>query len=104
MILLIDAELTNPPSTKSSFRDITLYCSIKYQIDVLLECKKEEIDIYYHWLKPSYIDYIKDIVEIGKEKGIRLTNKQSLYKPSLIVDKLIPENSWNILKRISYNI
>ena len=52
MNLLIDCELTAPPSEIGAFRTLTLYATVFYQLDCLIEAKPEEIDYYYNWYGP----------------------------------------------------
>jgi hypothetical protein len=73
MNLIISGELTIPPGEVRAFRTLTLYATTFKHLDCLVECKKEEIDLYYHWLKNnrSY-DFVKSIVTIDEEKGIKI--------------------------------
>ena len=76
MNLIIDADLTNPPSEISVFRDITLYSKIYLNFDVLLECDAEYKDIYYYWLKNrGAFDFIDDFVGVNQETGITIRSK-----------------------------
>lgn len=73
MNLIIDAELTNPPTEISVFRDITLYSKTFLNYDILLECDAGDRDIYYYWLKKrGAFDFIDDFVSIGEESGITI--------------------------------
>lgn len=73
MNLIIDADLTNPPSEISVFRDITLYSKVFLNLDVLLECESEHKDIYYYWLKNrGAFDYVDDFVAIKEENGVTI--------------------------------
>lgn len=73
MKLIIDADLTNPPSEISVFRDITLYSKVYLNFDVLLECESQYTDIYYYWLKNrGAFDYVDDFVELEQEQGITI--------------------------------
>ena len=70
MILLIDAELSDPPSSKTCFRDVTLYASIFSKADVLVECETPMIDIYWHWLKrEGGMDFVAQLIRVGEVRG-----------------------------------
>jgi hypothetical protein len=76
--LIIDADLTNPPSEISVFRDITLYSKVFLNLDVLLECESEHTDIYYYWLKNrGAFDYIDDFVNSDQEHGITIRSSNA---------------------------
>lgn len=78
MNLIIDADLTNPPSELSVFRDITLYSKVFLDLDVLLECESEHKDIYYYWLKNrGAFDYIDDFVNSDQEHGITIRSSNA---------------------------
>lgn len=73
MLLLIDAELSAPPSEVALFRDITLFSACFLKKDVVLECNHGEQDYYYHWLRgQGSWDFIEDIVSPETEYGISI--------------------------------
>jgi len=49
------------------------------------------------------MDYVDDILPVGIENGLRLEPKPE-YAPSIIVDRIIPENEKQLFSRISWNI
>lgn len=78
MNLIIDADLTNPPSEISVFRDITLYSKVFLNLDVLLECESEYKDIYYYWLKNrGAFDYVDDFVTLEEENGVTIRSSNA---------------------------
>lgn len=78
MNLIIDADLTNPPSEISVFRDITLYSKVFLELDILLECESDHKDIYYYWLKNrGAFDYIDDFVNSDQESGITIRSSNA---------------------------
>lgn len=89
MNVIIEAYLSEPPSSIHCFRDITLYTSCFIKADVLVECEKDMKDVYYKWLK-SYgaYDFIDEIIEQGEELGYRIGSE----KASLVVDKITADN------------
>jgi hypothetical protein len=103
-ILIIRAELVNPPSLPLSFRDITLFSTIQYNMDVCVEVDSDVKDIYYHWMKPKgLMDFVQDIIEYGDEIGIRVDTKRRTYH-TIVTDRLVPENVWSILYNIKSKI
>ena len=76
MLLLIDSLLTEPPSSITLFRDITLYANVFKNHEILLECDNEMKDYYYKWLKQKgAFDFISVIVPYGSEKGVSIRSK-----------------------------
>ena len=100
MILIIRDELLNPPTWFSSFRDLTLICSMKLHTDIVIE--SEDIDLYYKWLKPrGGMDFVEDFVRPGMEEGLRL-DTEFQYDPSIVVDRIVPENTHQLYSRIQF--
>ena len=70
MLLILDAELSDPPSSRTCFRDATLYASIFTRADVLVECSPGTIDIYWKWLKNGgAMDFVDQLIRFGEERG-----------------------------------
>ena len=77
MLLLIDAELSAPPSEVALFRDITLFSACFLKKNVILECDHSEQDYYYKWLKRrGSWDFVKDIVRPKTEYGLSIRAKK----------------------------
>jgi hypothetical protein len=73
MLLLIDAELSAPPSEVTLFRDITLFSACFLKKNVILECKHSEQDYYYKWLKDfGSWDFVEDIIPPKTEHGLSI--------------------------------
>ena len=97
MLLIIDAELSAPPSSVSCFRDVTLYGNCFLKSDVLMECRQSEKDIYWKWLKSrGAFDFIEDIVRPNEEKGFLIKEKGG----NLQVDRINESNLNFILSRL----
>jgi hypothetical protein len=63
MLIVMDAELSDPPSSRTCFRDATLFASIFAKAEILVECPPDTVDIYWHWLKNGgAMDFVSDIV------------------------------------------
>jgi hypothetical protein len=102
MRLIVRASVTNPPTNILSFRELTHFAKHKLYMDVLIET--HNVDLYYKWLKPrGAMDYIDDILPVGIENGLRLEPKPE-YAPSIIVDRITPENQKQLSSRITWNI
>lgn len=100
MVIIIKDELVNPPTWFSSFRDLTLICSMRLHADIVIET--QETDLYYKWLKPrGGMDFIDDFVLPGIEEGIRLDTELN-FDPSIVVDRIVPENTHNLYSRIQF--
>jgi hypothetical protein len=68
--LILDAELSDPPSSLACFRDVTLYASIFTPADILVECSPNMIDIYWKWLKEGgAMDYVDQLIRFEEVKG-----------------------------------
>ena len=97
MLIIIDAELSAPPSSVSCFRDVTLYSNCFLNADVLMECRQDEKDLYWKWLKSrGAFDFIEDIVRPYEERGFLIKNKRG----NLVVDRIIESNLNFILNRL----
>ena len=73
MLLIIDAELSDPPSSVTCFRDTTLYASCFISADVLVECSPHNLDIYWEWLKSwGAMDFVSELIFFGEEKGVTI--------------------------------
>lgn len=78
MNLIIDAELTEPPSEVSVFRDVTLYSSVFLNMEVLLFCESDMKDLYWYWLKQrGAFDFVEDIVCKRVEPGYIMATKDA---------------------------
>ena len=84
-MVIIDAELSAPPSEVCLFRDITLYSNFFLKKEIVLECPKEERDYYYKWLKNMCAwDYVLDFVNPDTEIGITIRPN----KANILIDKI----------------
>ena len=100
MPLIIRDELVNPPTWFASFRDLTLCCSIFLKLDVLIASSPEHRDSYYSWMKPrGGMDFISQIISPGEQDGINL-DTEARCAPTIITDRISPENVHYLLGRI----
>ena len=80
MNLLIDCELTAPPSEIGAFRNLTLYATIFCEMDCLIEAPVEEVDFYYKWLKKNYAhDFVKQFVRHREVSGTRIVAERLTF-------------------------
>lgn len=98
MTLLIRDQLTCPPTWFASYRDLTLYCAIFLELDIVIE--SADADTYYHWIKPrGGMDFIEDIVRPGSERGVRLDVARN-FPATIITDRITPENVHRLINAI----
>lgn len=98
MNVIIEAYLSEPPSSIHCFRDVTLYANCIINKTVLIECQKSEKDTYYKWLKSfGAFDFIEDIVSLNKEKGYKI----GLKKGNIVVDRINEANLNEIITKLS---
>ena len=91
MVLLINADLINPPTSPSSFRTLTMVAREYCSYNVLLEAYYDK-DPYYNFLKRyGCMDFVDDIVMHGEEQGIRI-DVELHHSASLIVDRIDVHN------------
>lgn len=83
--VIIDAKFTEPPSSISVFRDVTLYASVFLNSCVLVECSQNDRDLYWYWLrKKGAFDYVKDFIEPNIESGLLI----SYLRGQISIEKL----------------
>ena len=101
MLVIISADLCNPPSDILMFRFLTQAVKTNLNSDVILEAQQEAIDIYYKYLvKKGAFDYIDDIQpSFTKEEGIRLDIEPNFPK-SIITKSITFQNVTNLLGQI----
>jgi hypothetical protein len=90
MNLIIESSLTEPPSSISCFRDVTLYGKTFVFEDILVVCKKGTRSIYWKWLKKhgahDFISYL--LRDDETENGFLIHTKRG----NLITDKIDASN------------
>lgn len=102
-VVVIAAELSAPPSSSGSFRDLTLFLSAFHKSTILVECGQEEKDLYYHWLKRNYLyDFIAQMVTYQENvtATIRI-NPYPITTQTYSVNRIIPENLHIILRNVA---
>jgi len=100
LTLIIRDQLVNPPTWFSSFRDLTLYCSVFLRDDVLIE--SDDPDPYYRWMRPrGGMDFVEDFVRPGAEEGVRLDVGHN-YPRTVVTDRIAPENVHSLIRLIRF--
>ncbi len=99
MNLIINAELCEPPSEISCFRDVTLYGKIFIFEDVLVQCPLGTRSIYWKWLKiHGAHDFVSQLIkETEIEKGFTIASK----KANININRIFCENVSFIINSIS---
>jgi hypothetical protein len=102
MNLIIASELTgDPPSEGLYFRHLTMVAKKELFYDVVIESEKENIDIYYNFLKrKGWFDFVDDFVlPEWRIDGVRLDTELSY--PMTVRTKCIRcENTPSLLGQI----
>jgi hypothetical protein len=100
MTLIIRDVLVNPPTWFASFRDLTLYCHVFLNDEIVIE--SDDADPYYRWLKPrGGMDFVEDFVRPGAEDGVHL-DIQPNFPRSVITDRIAPENVHRLIAQIRF--
>jgi len=90
MNLVIDGNLTYPPSEISCVRDVTLYSTIWGEFTVLVEIEKQYRDqLWSHLRSFGAYDYVDDIVSIDREPGFKIGDRPN---SNLLVDRIGADN------------
>ena len=98
MNLIIDGNLTYPPSEISCVRDVTLYSTVWGQFNVLVEIEKQYRDNVWKHLKTyGAYDYVKDIISIDREPGFRISDRK---RSNIMVNKITCDNLNYIINRL----
>ena len=100
MNLIIQAELCEPPSEISCFRDVTLYGKTFIFDDVLVECQSGTRSIYWNWLKKHGAhDFISQLIrEEERETGFKIATIKGNY----IIDRICCENLPKIISTLNH--
>ena len=85
MPIIIDATLSEPPSSTACFRDVTLYCNCFIKKNVVIECDPDMKDIYWKWLrKRGAFDFVTDIKDPFSENDISIRpTKATIQVPQI---------------------
>jgi hypothetical protein len=77
-LLVIAAELSAPPSTPMTFRELTMFGSIYYHYDVVAVAPEDMIPMYARWFKVyGLFDYLSDLVAEGEIRPDEITTEIS---------------------------
>jgi len=96
--IILQGELSEPPSSISCFRDVTLYASCFLRADILVECRQGTRDMYYKWLKRhGAFDFVDDIVRRRQEQGFRIGPQGTNF----IIDRINASNLNIVIRRLN---
>ncbi len=99
MALIISDKVISPPTTRSAFRDLTLYCDIFLKKPVVIE--SNDPDPFYRWLRPmGGMDFVQDFVRPGSEIGLRIDSKPAPL--TIVADRIVAENLHWLIVRLKY--
>lgn len=101
MLLLIDSSLSEPPSSISLFRDITLFAKVFKKKTILVESDIQNKDLYWRWLKKhGAFDFVDDIVPYESEIGFSIRLRENKIESNILVGKIGYHNFGTIISKI----
>lgn len=111
-IVMIEAELTTPPSAILSVRSVLLFVICYLKQNPIFVLDEENKDYYWKWLKDNYLlDFGKDVIFKGdaiEAKAIICTSSKTWaewdngdWEKIVETDRIAPENAWTILRKLS---
>ena len=81
MVIIFDCELTEPPSSITCFRDITLYSNVFLKNENLIKCPRGTRSIYWKWIKKyGAHDFIECLLSEGEHQDGFTVGKDGLIK------------------------
>ena len=93
-----------PPSESLALRSVWLHLTVLLKKDIvfLLETQKQNKDIYYKWIKRTYLtDFISELVEVEEEvPGLRI-GEHAKKRPCLSFDRVSYDNLQQIIGILS---
>lgn len=102
-LIIINATLSNPPSSLFYFRELTSFCKYNVTADVIIETEKIFKDIYFYFLRDrGLLDFVQEIVNQEEQlSGIRLDIKnRQLPITTISVDRINENNFQFLCKKI----
>ena len=102
MILIVVADIVNPPTETLPFRDVTGMAKYNFLMDVILEAEQDLKDGYWKFRRPrGMFDYIDDIVTPReKEEGLRIDTKRN-YPKTMVAKSITLNNERLLISRLS---
>lgn len=100
MVLIFDCELTEPPSSISCFRDVTLYSKVFLDCQNLIKCPRGTKTMYWNWIKGyGAHDFVDQIILKGERQEGMTIGKNGSVKFD-VIDEYSYVNLIAILKNI----
>lgn len=100
MVLIFDCELTEPPSSVSCFRDVTLYSKVFLDCENLIKCPRGTKTMYWNWIKRYGAHDFVDQIILKEERQEGMTVGQDGYVKFDVIDENSYVNLIAILKNI----
>ena len=101
MNLLVHAPLCEPPTESLPFRYVLSCAKIDCKASVLLECEQGTEDMYWQFMRSrGMFDFISDIVEPLKERGVSLDTKIRQQRATILTKYIRLENQVNIISQM----
>ena len=110
-LIVVDAQLSGPPSLTETLRALVIYSTVKLECQVFFGVSWDTRDFYYNWLKSSgLLDFNKEIVfwgdSVGAQSLVCSTSdvwadwQAGSWQKIVEVDRVVPENLSFVLARI----
>ena len=101
MVLIINAEISNPPTEIMPFRDLTMESKYTLRMDVLIEASQDLKDYYFYFLRPrGMIDFVEDfITPLERVDGIRIDTELN-YPKTVVAQKITIFNYRDIFSKV----
>ena len=75
MVLIFDCELTEPPSSVSCFRDVTLYSKVFLDCENLIKCPRGTKTMYWNWIKRYGAHDFVDQIILKEDRNTKVQGK-----------------------------
>jgi len=101
MNFLVHAPLCEPPTESLPFRYVLSCAKIDCEASVLLECEQGTEDMYWQFMRSrGMFDFISDIIEPLKERGISLDTTIRQQRATILTKYIRFENQVNIISQM----
>jgi hypothetical protein len=101
MVIIYDCELTEPPSSVSCFRDVTLYSEVFLKNDNLIKCPRGTKSMYWKWIKKHGAhDFVKGIIS-NEEDQEGVTVGRGCFVSFKLLNESTLQDLISIIKRAS---
>jgi len=99
-IILIKDELTAPPSSVSSFRELTMILKKLSNDECAILIETEDADPYVKWLRRhGAADFVEDFISPGLENGLRIDTDNN-FPNTIVTNSIVMENLFSLLGKV----